>query len=292
MSKIYYITDNRENFIQGNYYQCYINGFSKIENCEIKYLEENITELNCDVIIIGHGLMAVFIGNKYTNILNLIRKSRAKKILFTRNDYGNRINQQQNIINEIKPDLTVVNTRNSLRAYKNTILKWMPFGIDNRFINKNLDRPIDIGFRGNLNNKWNKGERGKFIQLINTLSKNYTIDIQTSNNGEKFLLGIKYIDWLNSCKLIINTISASETVGPKFIEAMSCGCAIIAPPNKYEGLFIEDINYMCIKNQPDLCKIDMYIANDIYRQSFLDANFKFVSENNTLVQAKEILNLL
>lgn len=291
--KICLVTDYRETYTQGNYYQCYINGFKAIPNCTIQYLESGVTNLDSyDIVFIGHGATAQFRSHRYSIYFNLLEQTKAKKIIFTRNDYGPTLKDQQTIIDRLKPAYTVVNTRQSIAYYKNTQVIWIPFGIDPRFRDKKQERTIDIGFRGNLHLEWLDTYRDSFCKFLTKISTSYKTNIVTSIDGENFLQGEEYIGWLNSCKLVANTISASHTVGPKFIEAMACGCGIIAPPEEYEGLLKEDTNYVCIRSFEDKDKIDRYLNDEQYRKQMTEANNNYVRNNLTTTQITKLLEIV
>jgi len=297
MTKLAYLTDNRSSFIQGNYYQCYINEFLNSEKfyCEICHIEKEYNFNNYDIIVVGHGATKKLCQFKCSYHIKNINKSTAKKILFTRNDYGRWIKPTQNILDKIKPDLTITHTKKAIKFYNKHKIIWLPFSLDYRFKNTNQKRIYDIGFIGNHNSNWNNNERNTFIKMVQTTSNRLDLKsyIKVCSNGEDFLLGQDYIDWMNKCKIIVGSVSANGTVGPKFLESMACGCGVIAPYNTYEDFLVEDKHYMSIRDVNDIeYKIQKFLNDESYRNAILNNCKLLVKDNSINNQIKQILSEL
>src|SRR5262249_52501921 len=92
--------------------------------------------------------------------------------------------------------------------------------------------------------EWNGGERERFFYALTRLEGTRPVSLMMSKDGEGFLVGKPYVDWMRSCALLGNTVSAAGTVGPRFLEAMACGTGPVSPRHDYEGLLVADRHYV------------------------------------------------
>ena len=102
-----------------------------------------------------------------------------------------------------------------------------------------------------------------------------------NNNGENFIHGREYINWLSSCKLIANTESAFGTVGPKFFESIACNTMNICPTGEYESILEPDKHYVSVnKDFSNLkYKVELFLNNKEYR-FYIQNNSKTLLQNN------------
>lgn len=225
------------------------------------------------------------------------RKVSLPKILMTQNDYGEGIsNRIQFCVNE-RVDLVVTQTRAAVTLYEDAgvATEWLPFGVNGRiFHNLELPRDIDIGFRGNLNDKWNNGIRAHLTQGVLAQCADFRLSIMGSVSNESFLLGDDYVRWMNRCHLTINTVSANKTVGPKWWEQFACGCVPLGLEDEYEGMFRADIDYLCVK--PDLSnlrsQVIRFFADDTFRERLVVSGQNRAGEGSIGNRAKSLLDLL
>ena len=298
---------------QGFYSDDWITELKKQFNCDSHVLgQDDLPDIkNYDLIILGHSFINYIIKlskirgisitkNFYLNIvfnndslLSKIKESKAIKILFSKNDYKN-IKVKCFALRFLKIKTCITHSLNSFSLFNyyrnngfNTELVWLPFGVnDNSFSDLTKDRQNKIGFRGNLNLKYNSKMREK---IVNDCFKYFGkeskfLDIKTGTNE---FLGLKdYTNWMNSITICLNTESAIGTVGPKFWEQMICGVVPLAPVSKYEGLFLPRLNYIPIdiNNNNWLKDIEKYL-NEPHLLN------KIKNENSNLVKKYTIKNL-
>jgi glycosyltransferase involved in cell wall biosynthesis len=187
--------------------------------------------------------------------LRALRRSRTPKAIFTKNDYKH-FENKNGFIAFVQPKLVITQHRSALEHLRNPSGKliWLPFGVDaETFTPPDPDgpRPFAMGFRANANSEWNGGERERFFRALGRLETKHQVSLTMSKEGEGFLIGKPYVDWMRSCALLGNTVSAAGTVGPRFLEAMACGTTVLAPRNAYEGLLVPDQHYIPVDPGPD-----------------------------------------
>lgn len=308
-SKVLYITKDVKSYKQGNYYSDWLNVFKKYSNVTI--IEDLNSKIDLDkfhLVVFGHSFIDLIMGKmiifnkryfnqmeilrihelkyilKKCSLLNCIRNSDVKKIFMSKNDYK-LFKEKVLLSNYLKIDIFVSHTKNSLDIFrKNNIeskMKWLPFSVSKDIYYQSKEKKIDIGMRANSNNAYNNGEREQFYNKIKEISKDkYLTDLHLSRNGESFLHGQEYIDWLSECHLLVNSVSAYGTTGPKFFEAIACGTVSVAIENEYEGLLVADQHYLSIKK--DYSNLE----------SQLDKFFNNIEFKNDLLKySKELLEL-
>jgi hypothetical protein len=217
-----------------------------------------------DLVVLGHASIEHFArlrGARYVPAplrfrlwfrhaaLRAFRRSRTPVVLFTKNDYK-QFEVKNAFISFVRPQLVVTHTRSALSQLvppEGGRVTWMPFGVDvEQFFEPapGAARPYHVGFRANANSEWNGGERERFYRALSRLQDKFVLSLTLSRNGENFLVGKPYADWMRSCRLLGNTVSAAGTVGPRFLEAMACGTVPLAPRHSYEGFLEADEHYV------------------------------------------------
>jgi hypothetical protein len=177
-------------------------------------------------------------------------------MLFTMNDYKH-FDIKNSFISYVRPRLVVTHTRSALaelRGAPGGRLAWLPFGIDDqRFTPPSGDRhrAFDLGFRANDTSEFSAGQRGQFFRALTRLENRRQVSLTLTRDGNGFLVGQPYVNWIRSCALLGNTVSAAGTVGPRFLEAMACESVPIAPRAPYEGLLVPDVHYIAVDSGAD-----------------------------------------
>ena len=308
MRKVLYITKDVYTYKQGNYYAGWLEVFQN--NNEVTITEDINAEIDLtqfQLVVFGHSFIDLIISKmkifnkryfnqieflrllelKYilenSSLLNNIKNSDIKKIFFSKNDY--KLFKEKVLLgNFLNIDLFISHTKSSLDIFLensiNSKIKWLPFSISKDKYYQSKEKKIDIGMRANSNSAYNNGERELFYNKVKNISKDkYSTDLHLSKNGECFLHGQEYIDWLSECHLLVNSVSAYGTVGPKFLEAIACGTVSIALENEYEGLLVADQHYLSIKK-------DFSNLNSQIDKFFNNIEFK----NELLKKSKELLD--
>lgn len=216
-----------------------------------------------------------------------------KIIVFSKNDYKG-LKFKSQVCKSLKANLIVTHTKNALIKFeKNTDITcwWIPFGYsEERFWNRTSERVFDIGFRGNINTFHNDSERSILIEKLSAL-KSIKTDIKPSINGENFLYGEEYRRWMQSCKLILNSRSANDTVGPKWWEQMACGSVPLAFKGEYEGLLKPNVNYISLSKNDKIT--DKLVFDLLHNYKLIEDiksnNLKYVSSFRVSQQASNLL---
>jgi hypothetical protein len=174
---------------------------------------------------------------------------------------------------------------------------WLPFGVDaTQFTPPDRDAPRrwDVGFRANAMTQWNDGERERFFAALRRLEPTRPTSLVMSRNGEGFLSGTAYVDWMRSCSLLGNSVSASGTVGPRFLEALSCGTIPIAPRHRYEDLLTAEVHYIPVDagngTFPELeARVDRFFTDAAYRAELIEHGRQLVDAHTVDRHARHVL---
>lgn len=285
--RVLYLTDDRSQYRQGYYYVDWIEAFQQAHDVWLWGPEHAEAPSqgdlrNFDLIVIGHGGFDVFMQYgfrfrqwpwKYASAAPFygfdLRGVDCPKVLLSRNDYKN-FHLKAVFVRRFRIDLLVTHTKRSLGAFGRWRVPatWVPFGVNPEiFTDRGIERDIDLGFRGNLNSEWNGGLRQGLLDAVQRDCAGRRLDIVTSNSAEAFLFGEKYVAWTNRCHLCPNTVSAWDTVGPKWWEQLACGTVPVAPVDPYEGLLEPDVHYLAV--DPDLRnvgeRVDEYFNDSALR---------------------------
>ncbi len=263
--KVLFLTDDRESYSLGNYYLAYQRAFSRHAEVTLSHPLDSLPDpARFDLVVLGHAAIEHFARIRGARFLpsrlrtklwfrhaglRALRRTRTATLLFTKNDYKH-FDRKNAFIQFVRPRLVVTHTRSALAklvAPEGGRLIWLPFGVDPEQFSPPSgapDRPFVVGFRANANTAWNGGERERFYRALQRLAGQHPLSLTLSSNGEGFLVGAPYVEWIRSCAILGNTVSAAGTVGPRFLEAMACGTVPLAPRDAYEGLLIPDRHYI------------------------------------------------
>ena len=270
--RILFLTDDRETYALGNYYLSYQRAFARQGSLTLCHPLEPMPSLRgFDLVVLGHAAIEHYARLRGARFLpsavvarlwfrhaslRALRRSRVPVVLFTKNDYKH-FELKNAFMAFVRPRLAITHTRSAmdrLLAPPGVRLQWLPFGVDVEQFGLPEGEPpraFDLGFRANANSEWNDGERERFYRALRRLDGPRRVSLTLSKNGEGFLVGKPYADWMRSCALLGNTVSAAGTVGPRFLEAMACGTVPIAPQHAYEGLLVPDQHYIAVPPGPD-----------------------------------------
>jgi hypothetical protein len=292
---VLYVTDDRAQYRQGYYYRDWLEAFRRRDHViewEPGVQTPRRAELDAaELIVIGHGGQDVLAqvlrqgtwararawlsGHTAGRDVATLRKLDCPKVILSKNDYKG-IAQKVAVCRAIGAGLLVTHSRQSLPEFAryDQPAEWVPFGVDRAiFRPRELERTTDLGFIGNLNDRWNDGIRSRLVGAARAQCADLRLDLRTSENGEGFLFGDEYIAWINRCRLVLNTVSAIGTVGPKWWEEMACGAVPVAPVDEYEGLLEPDVHYVAV--QPDCSdlrrQVDRFLTDDNYRTGIQQA---------------------
>ena len=306
--KVLFISKDVSLYKQGNYYKEWCDAFlnDKRVNLVIKNFKE-IKEIDdFDLIIFSHSfideiqnylritrkfpfniLPGIFLLRRHlirnNRVIKKLTNSTSPKIFFSKNDYK-LFDIKFTLAKILKINLLITHTKKAKKIFKDKLeceILWVPFSVCKLNFKKTSDHKFDLGFRANFNDLYNLGIRKKFFDSLKLLQSKYKFDLSGSYNGENFLHGKEYIDWLSSCKLLANTESAFGTVGPKFFEAIACGSVNICPEAEYEGMLYPDIHYVSVKKDFSNLneKISFFLKDENYRSQIIE-NSNIILKNN------------
>ncbi len=310
------MTDDREQYARGNYYVTYQRAFARTASITLAHpLEPLPNPNNFDLVVLGHAAVenfarirgARFIPMEVRNhlwfrhrSLLTLRYARTPLVLYSKNDYE-RFSLKNSFIAFVRPDVVVTHTRSALVRLQQLsgLLKWQPFGIDTRMFSPptaEFVRPFVLGFRANTNFEYNGGERDRFFDALTRLKHMHPVSLTMSRRGEGFLVGDQYVEWLRSCLLLGNTVSAAGTVGPRYLEAMACGTVPLAPRNEYEGLLLPNIHYVPVNEGADgkfsnlESELDRFLHDRVYREGIQHECARLVQSNDVDSQVTQVFN--
>ncbi|MDA9856457.1 hypothetical protein N9C80_08590 [Paracoccaceae bacterium] len=214
----------------------------------------------------------------YSIIFFLLIRKETRMIILSKNDYKD-LDRKALFAKSFSNHLLITHTKASVKKFEHLGLnvKWLPFGWSQHAIKGiNKDRKhIDVGFRGNANAKWLHSDREKTFQLFNEFNDVISTDIKISQNGEHFLYGHDYYEWLSKCKFQLNSESAEGTISPRIFEQMALRVCPLAISGDYEGLLKRYVNYIPINEENILDTLEE-MKNEALVNSIIDNNEKFV----------------
>jgi glycosyltransferase involved in cell wall biosynthesis len=304
--KILFVTDDRESYALGNYYLAYQRAFLRHGDVALAHpLEPLPNPDRFDLIVLGHSAIENYArmrGKRFVPGplrhrlwfrhagLRALRRSKTPAVVFTKNDYKH-FEIKNAFIDFVRPRLVITHTRSALAHLINPHgrIAWLPFGVDTEQFAPpatNGSRRFELGFRANANSEWNAGERERFFRALGRLDNVRRVSLTLSQNGEGFLVGKPYVEWMQSCAVLGNTVSAAGTVGPRFLEAMACGTIPLAPRHTYEGFLVADEHYIPVDGGSDgtfpglEAALARYFEDRGYRERLLDGARRLVATEN------------
>ena len=290
--KVLFVTDDRESFADGNYYLAYQRAFLRQTDTTLVHPLAPLPDpARFDLVVLGHAVMEHYARVRGAGFmpwrirarlwfrhaqLRALRRTKTPTVVFTKNDYKH-FEAKNAFIAFVRPRLAITHTKSALAKLANPAgrLIWMPFGIDSmQFSPPDNDaaRPFAVGFRANANSEWNGGERQRFYRALTRLEGKRPVSLTMSKDGEGFLIGKPYVDWMRSCALLGNTVSAAGTVGPRFLEAMACGTVPLSPRHDYEGFVVADRHYVPLDaGDGSFPKLEAAVARFLDDRTYRDA---------------------
>jgi glycosyltransferase involved in cell wall biosynthesis len=316
--KVLYLTDDRESYSRGNYYLAYQRAFVRQTATTLQHPLDPLPHLDFDLVVFGHAAIehyqrlrgARFVPRAVRpylwwrhEVLRALRRSKVPKIAFTKNDYKE-VDIKQGFISYIRPKLAVIQHRAAVTHYSPPAgcrLKWVPFGVDTEMFSP---APVDVpassrtfalGFRASTNAMWNGDVRERFFAACKRLEGKRPVSLSLDTKGRNFLVGQPYVDWIRSCALLGNSVSALGAVGPKYLEAMACGTPPIAPRHPYEDLLVPDRHYVPVDEGdsgtfPELeATVARYLTDVPYQQQLRHYGRELVAAHNVDQHVLELL---
>jgi hypothetical protein len=320
--KVLYVTKNVYSYKQGNYYADWLEVFQDFTDVTI------VEDINCeveltqfDLIVFGHSFIDMimkrlrFSNRRYvrgirplvmqevkyivflSKLLNQIKRSNIKKIYFSKNDYK-LINEKKFLSNWIGVDIFITHTKKSRDMFNKCGMKakilWLPFAVSLTKYFQTRPKKYTIGMRANSNSDYNNGEREKLykaLKKIDTYKVDSDLHLCKDDKGSCFLHGDSYINWLSQCQLLVNTVSAYGTMGPKFLEGMACNTISIAYEDDYEGMLVADQHYLSIKKDHSNLEsqLDRFFLDNEFRTFLIMEAKKFLENNNIEKQYEQLL---
>lgn len=314
--RVLYVTDDRDTYSRGNYYVSYQRAFTRLATVTLAHpLDEALPNpANFDLVVLGHAAIenysrlrgARFIPARVRNQLwfrhaglRALRGAKTPTVLFTKNDYKH-FDLKDAFVRFVQPRLVITHTKSALLRLHPPAggrLQWLPFGVDTKLFTppeRPVKRPYALGFRANANTEWNGGERERLFQALTRLEHVRPVSLTMSRKGEGFLVGDAYVDWMRSCSLLGNTVSAAGTVGPRFLEAMACDTMVIAPRNEYEGLLDHGKHYIGVDAGPSgtfpalEAEVAKYFDDPPYREGLHEAARELVNAHDVENHVKQV----
>lgn len=305
--RVLFLTDDRESYAQGAYHHAYQLAFQRQTNATLHHPLDPLPDpAGFDLVVLGHSTIGNFgrlRGKRFLPArlrnrlwfrhagLRALRRARTPIVLFTMNDYKH-FDIKNSFIAYVRPNLVVTHTQSALamlRAAEGYRIAWMPFGVDDQRFTPPSDptaRPFDVGFRANDTSVYSAGQRGLFFRALTRLEGRRAVSLTLTTAGEGFLVGQPYVDWIRSCTLLGNTVSAAGTVGPRFLESMACAAVPIAPRHAYEGLLVPDLHYLPVdpgadSSYPSLeAAIARFFDEPAYQQQLREGGRSLVREHS------------
>jgi hypothetical protein len=305
--RVLFLSDDREHYSQGAYHHAYRLAFERQTRATVCHPLEPLPSLYAfDAVVVAHSAIGHFARLKGKRFLpaairnrlwfrhaalRALRRSPVPVVVFTMNDYK-LFDVKNAFIEYVRPRLVITHTREALArlvAAERGTKAWLPFGVDaHRFSppTHGAARPFEIGFRANDTSSFNQGKRGEFFRALTRLESRRPVSLTLTKAGQGFLTGQPYVDWIRSCSLLGNTVSAANTVGPRFLEAMACGSVPIAPRDEYEGLLVPDVHYVPVDAGPDHsypsleAAVARFFEQASYRQQLLAGGNALVREHS------------
>ncbi|MBA2540902.1 MAG: glycosyltransferase family 1 protein [Deltaproteobacteria bacterium] len=317
--KVLYLTDDRESYSRGNYYVAYQRAFVRQTTVTLAHPLEPLPDpAGFDLVVFGHASIEHYgriRGAQYIpprllphlwwrrSSLRALRRTRTPKIVFTKNDYKKQ-EIKDGFLQYVRPQIAVIQHRNAIPLYKTPPggrLQWVPFGVDTEMFSPPADpipvsaRSFVLGFRASTNGKWNGDVRERFYNALHRLEGRMPVALSLDTRGRNFLVGQPYVDWIRSCALLGNSVSALGAVGPKFLEAMACDTPPIAPTHAYEDLLRPHEHYVPVDpgehgTFPGLeAAVERYVSDPAYQQQLRHHGLELVRAHSVYEHVRGLL---
>lgn len=305
--RVLFLSDDREHYPRGAYHHAYRLAFERQTRATVHHPLDPLPGLRgFDAVVVAHSAIGDFArlrGKRFLPAairnrlwlrhagLRALRNSPAPVVVFTMNDYQ-QFDVKNAFIAYVRPRLVITHTREALATLvtpEGGTTAWLPFGVDSHRFSPPTDRvtrPFEVGFRANDSSSFTHGKRGQFFRALTRLENRRPVSLMLTKEGQGFLTGQPYVDWIRSCALLGNTVSAAGTVGPRFLEAMACSSVPIAPRDHYEGLLVPDLHYVPVDAGPDNsypeleAAIARFFEQPSYRQKLAAGGEQLVREHS------------
>ena len=324
--KILTVGPDMSDYVMGTYHHEWAKVLTDMK-CVNKYKQPfQLLRSRPDLIILEHSFQIEVKNNKFNRLarrvplkirtlfciifgfLNLrffllkIVTKKAKTIMLSRNDYKE-FDEKKEIADFFNVDVTVTHTKKALMEFKRREMKalWIPFSVSCSFsqdwaLPNQRGRKFLVGLRGSVVRADLYPERRQRIEFSKALSfletsKSVSISIWGDNEPEDYLPKNEYIEWLQTIEIFAFNPSANGTVGPKYFEAIACGCVVIAPEEEYEGLLKPYVHYLpCKTDFSDLqLVLDSYLSDPTIKRELLENSRKLLKHHFIEKQVERIL---
>tara|TARA_B100001027_G_scaffold216877_1_gene194795 strand:+ start:1507 stop:2535 length:1029 start_codon:yes stop_codon:yes gene_type:complete len=328
---ILYLTENMDNYSGASYQKDVINSLSnKFEvNLYGPGYENYVDDENLDVvlektkkdikaIIFGHSFLSDSINTRtLQNFGNYsLSQINIPKIGILNKEYVN-LEKKLNFFKENKFDLCLTHHHLAHEYKDRTGVKFLfwPFATSSKFLCKESNKMVDVGFSGTLQNQFHKHSdlRSKVMKVFfHTLFnvpirkkgefKNINIVWNSKPNNlfskvvNKFIRYYKHLNdedykrLLKESKIFINTLSPADLISPRYFECMASKTLILCEKSKLYKKIFPDGTYIEFSDEKSLIDIIRhYLDDDMARNEITLNAQKFVEKNHFWEHRIELL---
>jgi hypothetical protein len=188
-----------------------------------------------------------------------------------------------------KPHVVVLQSKNTLENYKSHMkvglvpkskLVYLPHSVDHEvFYNQHKDKSIDVLAA------WASG--GIYRNRNTLLHQLRSMKIKLQEGGWRGgIIHDKYVDAINSSKMMVCANGIYNEVTMKYLEVMACGTLFVTDmPNDYEWFGFEDQENVVFYDKADWssmrAKVDHYLSNNADRSRIAENGLELVMSRHT-----------
>jgi hypothetical protein len=186
------------------------------------------------------------------------------------------LNQHINLCEKYKIDIVL----NAVFGHDEFFKKFKTFYFPNAYCDnliypKNIEKSIDIGFCGNINNR---------IHWLLEIKKYFNFKL------DEFVIGNEMVDAINSYKIHFNR-NIADDLNYRTFETLGCNTFLLT--NKTPGfnqLFIDGMHLVTYANEFDLIeKINFFLQNEKERNLISNQGYNHVKKHHTYEKRMEYL---
>jgi hypothetical protein len=256
---------------------------SKIEGVESKVWGLNYPYFDTPFSEIEKWSDVIFIIENYTSgwlPVDEISKSEKLKIFWSIDSHCV-LEQHKHLCNMLKIDILLNSTESYIQMFSGLVKKsyWFPNSYPDDLIKPlNVDKTVDIGFCGNINNRGH---------VINSLDK-YGI------KKDIFVIGDDMVNSINSYKIHLNC-NISNDINYRTFETTGCGTMLLTNYTPgLERLFDIGKEIVVYNNLDDLdSKVKYYLENEEEREIIAKAGYERSKKDHTYFErSKRLIEII